>query len=136
LVPERPAKTIGSRVVIAWKETAEAARALTAAMPFLSHADRIAVISVNETTSDRHVEIGSATRLARQLKRHGFSPDAHDVTLNGGSVFQALLQSAHKFSADLLIMGAYSHGRFRELVFGGLTREVLEACDLPVLLLH
>jgi nucleotide-binding universal stress UspA family protein len=47
-----------------------------------------------------------------------------------------LIQAAHEFGADLLIMGAYSHSRFRELVFGGVTRQVLLACDLPVLLLH
>jgi nucleotide-binding universal stress UspA family protein len=136
LVPEKPLETIGLHIAIAWKETAEAARAVTAAMPLLSHAKRIAVISANETASTSPTDLGPAARLAEQLAHHGFSPEARDVAFAEQPASKVLIQAAHEFGADLLIMGAYSHSRFRELVFGGFTRQVLLACDLPVLLLH
>jgi nucleotide-binding universal stress UspA family protein len=136
LVPEKPLETIGLHIAIAWKETAEAARAVTAAMPLLSRAKRIAVISAKETALASSKDLGPAARLAEQLAHHGFSPDARDVAIAEQPVSKVLIQAAHEFGADLLIMGAYSHSRFRELVFGGVTRQVLLACDLPVLLLH
>jgi nucleotide-binding universal stress UspA family protein len=106
------------------------------AMPLLSHAKRIAVISANETASTSPKDLGPAARLAEQLAHHGFSPDVRGVTIVEQPVSKLLIQAAHEFGADLLVMGAYSHSRFRELVFGGFTRQVLLACDLPVLLLH
>jgi nucleotide-binding universal stress UspA family protein len=136
LVPEKPLQTIGLHIAIAWKETAEAARAVTAAMPLLSRAKRIAVISAKEAALASPRDLGPAARLAEQLAHHGFSPDARDVAIAEQPVSKVLIQTAHEFGADLLIMGAYSHSRFRELVFGGFTRQVLLACDLPVLLLH
>lgn len=136
LVPEKPLETIGLHIAIAWKETAEAARAVTAAMPLLSHAKRVAVISASETGSTSTTDLGPAARLAEQLAHHGFSPDARDIAFAEQPISKLLIQAAHEFGADLLVMGAYSHSRFRELVFGGFTRQVLLACDLPVLFLH
>lgn len=136
LVPEKPLETIGLHIAVAWKDTAEAARAVTAAMPLLSRAKRIAVISANEAALASPRDLGPAARLAEQLEHHGFSPDARDVAIAEQPLSKVLIQAAHEFGADLLVMGAYSHSRFRELVFGGFTRQVLLACDLPVLLLH
>ena len=94
------------------------------------------VISANETALASPSDLGPAARLAEQLAHHGFSPEGRDVEVAEQPVSKLLIQAAHEFGADLLVMGAYSHSRFRELVFGGFTRQVLLACDLPVLLLH
>jgi nucleotide-binding universal stress UspA family protein len=137
LVPDKPIKAIGSDIAIAWKETAEAARAVSAAMPLLSQAKRVAVLCANENeTAASPQDLGPAARLAEQLAHHGLSPSAKDIAFSKQSASQSLIHAAHDFGADLLIAGAYSHSRFRELVFGGFTRQVLQACDLPVLLLH
>jgi nucleotide-binding universal stress UspA family protein len=136
LVPDMPLDTIGSTVAIAWKDSAEAARAVTAAMPMLTRASRIVVISVIEDGSDATQGIEPAERLAKQLKQHGLPAKAHWVVSGGRPVEHAMLQTARESGADLIVMGAYSHSRFRELVFGGFTRHVLQGCDLPVLLLH
>jgi nucleotide-binding universal stress UspA family protein len=136
LVPEQPVETVGLHIAVAWKETAEAARAVTAAMPLLSRAKRVAVISASEPDSVAPQEFGSAARLAEQLSHHGFSPEAQDISVSALPVSETLIRAARGFGADLLVAGAYSHSRFRELVFGGFTRQVLHACDLPVLLLH
>ena len=138
LAPEKPVKAIGSHIAIAWKETAEAARAVTAAMPLLSQAESVAVLCANENeaASASSQDLGPAARLAEQLAHHGLSPDAKDIAFSKQAVSQALIHAAQDLGADLLVAGAYSHSRFRELVFGGFTRQVLQACDLPVLLLH
>ena len=134
LVPDSPLQVIGSTIAVAWKETAEAARAVTAAMPFLAKAGRIAVISVSENASGAGYE--PAERLARDLAAQRLPAYANTVVPGGRPVADVVLQAAREAGADLLVMGAYSHSRFRELVFGGFTRHVLQGCDLPVLLLH
>ena len=137
LVPDKPVSGIGSNIAIAWKETAEAARAVTGAMPLLSQAKRVAVLCVHEKEpAGAPQELGPAARLAEQLAHHGLSPSAQDIGFSKLSASQSVIQAAHEWGADLVVAGAYSHSRFRELVFGGFTRQVLQACDLPVLLLH
>ena len=136
LAPDMRLETIGSSPAIAWKETAEAARAVTAAMPMLMQAKRVVVISVQEDEAVPTEGFEAADRLAQQLRRHRVPVEAHWIVAGGRPVAQAVLQSARESQCDLVIMGAYSHSRFRELVFGGFTREVLQGCDLPVLLLH
>jgi nucleotide-binding universal stress UspA family protein len=135
IAPDSPMDTIGSVVAIAWKESAEAARAAGSAAPFLNAADRIVVLAVQEREDDKS-ERHAAERLARVLREEGATAEAHAVTLGNQSVTEALLKGARDKGADLLVMGAYSHSRMRELVFGGVTRNVLKGCDLPVLMVH
>jgi nucleotide-binding universal stress UspA family protein len=137
LVPDKPVASIGSHIAIAWKETAEAARAVTAAMPLILQAERVAVLSADEReASATRQALGPAARLAEQVAHHGLKPNAQDIAFSHHAASQSLVQGAREWGADLMIAGAYSHSRFRELVFGGFTRQVLQACELPVLLLH
>lgn len=136
LVPDAPVHSIGTTVAIAWKETAEAARALTAAMPLLSGAKRIVVLATTENDADDDQATQSADLLASQLRHHGLSVESRRVPSDRKSVPEALLEAARESDADLLVMGAYSHSRMREFVFGGFTRHVLKECPLPVFLLH
>jgi len=136
LVPDMPPHTIGSTIAVAWKESAEAARAVTGAMPLLARAKRVFVVTVREEGAEPAPVFEPAERLAGQLKKHGLPAEGHSIVSGGHAVPNAVLQSARESGADLIVMGAYSHSRFRELVFGGFTRQVLQSCDLPVLLLH
>jgi nucleotide-binding universal stress UspA family protein len=136
LAPNAVLPSLGKTIAIAWKEAAEAARAVTAAMPLLQRSDRIVVLTADESGADPVANIRSAQHLAKSLARHGFNPEAKRVTVERESPSRALVRSAVAEGADLLVMGAYSHGRTRELVFGGFTRELLKSCDLPLLLLH
>ena len=136
LASDKPAESVGSTIAIAWKETAEAARAVTAAMPILAKAKKIVVLTASESSADEDAEMHPAEYLTRQLAAHGFKAEAREVEPGKRSAADALIAAAHEAGADLLVMGAYSHSRFRELVFGGFTRQILHACDLPVLMLH
>jgi nucleotide-binding universal stress UspA family protein len=136
LVPNAEIGPIGHTIAIAWKEKAEAARAVTAAMPLLVRAKKVLVLSANEEGSDPGPSRESAERLRSHLARHGMSVEAYGLTAHPQSVPHALLHKAKELGCDLVVAGAYSHSRVRELVFGGFTRAVLQDCDLPLMLLH
>jgi nucleotide-binding universal stress UspA family protein len=135
IAPDGPVDSIGTVVAIAWKESAEAARAVGAAMPFLRSASRAVVLAAPET-EDRKGEKRAAERLAGNLREESINAEAYAVSRAASTVTETLLKGARGKGADLLVMGAYSHSRMRELVFGGVTRDVLKACDLAVLMLH
>jgi nucleotide-binding universal stress UspA family protein len=136
LAPNAAPDGLGATVAIAWKETAEAARAITAAQPFLAKADRIFVLTADEGDGNLSVAIETAGRIAGQLRNHGFSAEADCVVLGNRRAPDAIVTTARELGADLLVMGAYGHSRMRELLFGGFTRHIVEACPIPVLLFH
>ena len=119
------------RIAIAWKPTAQAARAVAAAMPFLAQAREIVVATVEEAAEGRE----EADRLVRSLAWHGFAATA--LTLKPGAEgAAATLLAGIGNRADLLVMGGYGHSRLREWVFGGFTQHVLADAPLPVLIAH
>lgn len=122
-------------VAIAWKETAEAARAVTAAMPLLEKANKVLIIAADEGTGPDPI-IDSAARMVEVLAWHRVKAEAHCVNPGGRSVASAIVQCALGNKADLLVMGAYGHSRMREFILGGVTRDVLQECALPVFLFH
>jgi nucleotide-binding universal stress UspA family protein len=136
LATSPPPKEIGSTIAIAWKDAAEAARAVTAAMPLLLQAGRILVLSADETDRGATDLLRSGELLANPLRRHGLSVHVRVVSSAKRSPSQAIIDAAVDDAADLLVMGAYGHSRARELVFGGVTRHVLEQARLPVLMSH
>jgi nucleotide-binding universal stress UspA family protein len=136
LAPNAALKSIGKTVAIAWKETAEAARAVTAAMPLLERAERVLVLTADEHGDDPTAKLRAAERLAQSLSAHGVKAEAKRVPADSEHPSRALARAAAEEGADLLVMGAYTHSRTRELVFGGFTRELLMICDLPLLMLH
>jgi nucleotide-binding universal stress UspA family protein len=134
-----PAKTpscVTRTVAIAWKETAEAARAVTAAMPLLRKAERVVVISANEREGSGTATAKSAHRLVEQLAWHGIKAEPYTVLSRVHSAANSVLNMADEAGADILVMGAYGHSRTREFVFGGFTRHVLNHETLPVFLFH
>jgi nucleotide-binding universal stress UspA family protein len=137
VMPEGMTRVAGRMVVIAWKDTAEAARAVMGAGPFLAQADRIEVVAVSENEAGEGEEDReSAERLAEGLGWHGFKANARIVPSRGGSGPDALLAAVRDLDGDLVVMGAYGHSRLREMIFGGFTRHVLRGANVPVLMFH
>jgi len=136
LVPPHNTAAISSTIAIAWKEKAEAARAISAAMPLLKRAKKVIVLSVEEHGGETAACRASAERLAAQLARHGMDVEAHGLAAKPHGGANILIEKARQLQADLIVSGAYSNSRVRELVFGGFTRSLLSSCELPVLLLH
>jgi len=125
-----------SNVAIAWKDTAESARAVTAAMPLLAKAKSIVVLSAREGAAKVEDALRSAEHVAASLRRHGFAARAEHVPCEHKEVPDGVIDRALALKSDLFVMGAYGHGRMREVVFGGFTRHVLHETRLPVLLAH
>jgi len=123
-------------VAIAWKNTPEAARVITAAMPILSKAHKIIVIGASEREGSEKETQASCERLANSLLWHGITAESRCIAPARRTVPEAVLQSAGEAGADLLVMGGYGHSRLRELIFGGFTRRILQGTELPVFIFH
>jgi nucleotide-binding universal stress UspA family protein len=118
-------------IVVAWKDAREPARALTAAMPLLTEAERVMVAEVVE---DRPSANDAAT-VAAQLKWHGLRAESRTIRADGHPVAALLSSAVEACSADLLVMGSYSTGPLREEIFGGCTRSILNHASVPVFVL-
>lgn len=132
LAPEKPVDIVGRRIAIAWKECAEAARALTAARSFLLCADSVAILGVAEDAPEGDDTRLCAEHLADRLAWLGVKAEVHIGQATQGPTSKALLNMAYEWDADLLVMGAYGHSRAREFVFGGVTRDLLATSPLPL----
>ncbi len=126
---------IGINIAIAWKETTEAARAVTAAMPLLLKAQRVVILSAVEDGRDADEAMESAELLADELRWHGVSPEIRCV-MPAPDLTAAVMDAALEVRADLMVMGGYGHSRTRELIFGGFTRRVLHDAPILILLAH
>jgi nucleotide-binding universal stress UspA family protein len=135
VAPQTAPENLAPAIAIAWKESAEATRAITAAMPLLKRAGKVLFIGADEGSGPDAV-IESMARMVQALAWYGIRAQAHSVNPGGRSVADAIVQCAIGNGADLLVMGAYGHSRFREFILGGVTRDVLSECALPVFLFH
>ena len=137
--PRSPSSLLDT-IVIAWKDSAEAARAVGAAMPFISRAGRVLVLTIGEEAAPDdpagEVSLASCDRLVTTLRRHNPEVHARHVPVGDGTAMDALLAAADQAAASLLVMGGYGHGELREMVFGGFTRTVLGGAAMPVLMMH
>lgn len=124
---------IGDTVVIAWKESREAARAVAAAIPILQRARSVHVLSW--AASDATVQ-GAKLDLNSYLRQHGVRVQWHSDESEPPELGDLLLSRAFDLQADLLVMGCYGHSRAREWVLGGTSRTVLRTMTLPVLMAH
>ena len=136
IAPHRPVRAICECAAIAWKDSAEAARAVTAALPILERAKRAIVISVSENPSRIAPDRVSAEGVVAQLKRHGIDAQLDCGSSGAATAAEKIREICYAADADLLVCGAYGHSRMREMVFGGVTRDLLTACDIPLLMLH
>lgn len=125
-----PVDTVGSRVLIGWKETPEAARAVSAALPWLVRAQSVQAITFGEDAD------ASLQSLRAYLKAQGVDVAVQSGGPEEGEAGEMLLSAAADMSADLLVMGCYGHSRAREWVLGGATRSLLRSMTVPVLMSH
>lgn len=126
-----PPASIGT-IMVGWQEKPEAARALTAALPLLRIAKRVILTQISRKRSAKP----ALTSLARNLERHGIQAEIREVLAPFVPAETMLPGMALDSGADLLVVGGYSKGPLREMLFGGVTRSLLEGADVPVFLLH
>jgi nucleotide-binding universal stress UspA family protein len=119
----------GSRVLVSWNGSREAARAVEDAVPFLQRSVTTDVVTFGD---DAAADSGMAAYLAR----HDASVSVSAERTNGTEVGSAILARAADHAADLVVMGAYSHSRLRELVLGGATRALFKSMTVPTLMSH
>jgi nucleotide-binding universal stress UspA family protein len=126
-------ESFGKIALVAWKNTRESARALSASLPFLRRSERVHVVSWNEVGDE---EGETPLDVERYLGLHGIGIRMHRHEAAPESIGEALLSLAADTSADLLVMGCYGHSRAREWVLGGATRSILKSMTVPVLMAH
>lgn len=133
MAPPKPGTELGRHIAIAWKASAEAARAVTAASVYLMRAERVSILCVSETQPYDERDRVSAERLAGELRWRGIKAGVQVEYSPSVSTSKAIQNMAYAIDVDLLVMGAYGHSRMREFVLGGVTEDILGGgCAIPV----
>lgn len=132
VTPPEPPATLEGPIVIAWNGSNESARSIALAAPFLARAERVVVLSVEGGM----VPGPGARDVARSLARSGITAEPVEARADGRGPGEAILAEARRFEARLLIKGAYTHSRLRQMIFGGATQHILQNATLPVLMAH
>ncbi len=127
--PERPP---GKRVLVAWKPTREALRALRDALPLLRRAEKTFLVTVGPKAKDAV----SLLEVSQFLQRHDVSVETRDVAEGEGGAGQTLIDQASAHGCDLIVAGAYGHARLRQVLMGGVSRRLLRHAPQALLLSH
>jgi nucleotide-binding universal stress UspA family protein len=122
-------------VVVAWKNTREARRAVLDAIPFLRAAKRVSVVEVRSGNEERNA-LARIDEVIRYLARHRIIAESRPILHRDRSDADQLLQFALNEDADLLVAGAYGHSRLGEWIYGGMTRDILASSPLCCLMSH
>ncbi|HEV2621787.1 MAG TPA: universal stress protein [Frateuria sp.] len=125
-----------ARVLVAWDGSAEATRAIHAALPFLQDARRVVLLDGGRPHSPEGECYLPHFEPFVYMSRHGVEADPVCVGIPARTAGASLLKKADQVGADLIVMGAFAHSRLRERVIGGATRYVLQHAQIPVLLQH
>ncbi|PTM40291.1 universal stress protein [Bosea sp. 124] len=134
IIPPGSERFSARRILIAWDGGASAARAVGDAMPFLTRAEEVEILSVSGEKDLSSVIAGAD--LAPHLARHGIKVTVRNIALTQPDVASEIRQAATDFGADLVVSGAYKHSRLREWLLGGVTQSLLKDCTLPILMSH
>ena len=134
-VPDGIGSLRAEHVVVGWKDTREARRAVQDALPFLHEAARVTIIEIcgtaEEETARQHID-----DVARYLERHRIKGTPEIIVHQNGSGAAQLIRHAQDVGADLIVTGAYGHSRLGEWIFGGMTRELLASSPVCCLMSH
>lgn len=130
IAPKVAPASIGTRIAIGWNGSSESAAAIAAGLPWFERAEAVAVL----TSDEYHRRGPEAAELLAYLAWHNVRPEVRSFKGIGNVVGAGLLKAAGDFQADLLVMGAYSHSRLRQLILGGVTRHVLANSEIPLML--
>ena len=129
-VPQRIEK-----IAIAWNSARESTRAVFDALPLLTAAKEVVIFTVS--THGGPLKGGTpATTLAASLARHEINTTVTNLEQGNASIANTLLDAACQNESELIVMGAYGHSRFREFVFGGVTRDMTNDSSVPLFLSH
>ena len=126
VVPE----TLGRKVAVSWNGSREAARAVASALPLIERSGSVVILTAD---TDR-TSVSMAPELAAYLAWHGITAEPRTFSPEGRGVGEALLKECAEANADLLVLGAYTRSRMRQLLMGGVTTHVLAAAEVPLLM--
>jgi nucleotide-binding universal stress UspA family protein len=132
LAPNEPPVSLGDTIVIAWNGSTETARTLAMGMGLLTAASRVVVLTVEGGM----LPGPSGRELAAHLLRNGVPAEAVTVDPRDRSVGETFVAEAAEMHADLLVKGAYTRSRLRQIIFGGATEYVIKNATMPVLMAH
>jgi len=132
IAPPVAARSLATNILIAWNRSTEQARATAFAMPLLRLAERITILTVEGST----VAGPSGVEMARSLKANGIAAEPITVTPGKISAGETILAKAAELGCDLIVKGAYTQSRLRQMIFGGATRHILAKARVPVLMAH
>ena len=130
VLPPRQVKAVGRRIAIGWNQSAEISRAIEASMPILQAAEQVTIISCGP---ERRLGPKSS-QMKTYLRYWGIK--ANIIRTRGSDEESELMSAYHDSSSDLLLMGAYSRSKLREVVFGGMTEYMLSRANIPVIMQH
>ena len=128
LAPPKAPSILGDTVVIAWNQSTETARATAFAMPILMKARRVVVLTITE----HKVNGPTGEQLAHNLRANGVAAEALERSAKSRSHGDAILENAAAVGGDLLVKGAYTQSRLRQMIFGGATSLILSKAAIPV----
>jgi nucleotide-binding universal stress UspA family protein len=129
VVPPRFSGMVGKKILFAWNGSTESARAISLAMPVMSRAESIDVLSVDGAM----VPGPSSAEIADSLRSHGLNVTSQHVKPGTRSAGQTIVDTAIAGGCDLIVKGAYTQSRLRQMIFGGMTRHLIMQSPLPVL---
>ena len=127
---------VGETVLIALDHSRESARAVADALPLLTRARRVIVLAIRTTAEETLDDIQARTQVVAFLEGHGIDAQVQQIDRPNIPVGEMLLSRTADSGADLIVMGAYGHARLQEAVLGGVTRTMLDAMTVPVLMSH
>jgi nucleotide-binding universal stress UspA family protein len=129
-------ETFGTKILVGWNNSRESARALNDAIPLLAKAASVMILAVDSTGRKSAIDDTTGADIVRHLSRHVINAQTARTITDKISTSDALLSYASDIGADLLVVGGYGHSRLRELLLGGVTRDLLRHMTLPVLMSH
>ncbi|MGZ5870679.1 MAG: universal stress protein [Bradyrhizobium sp.] len=135
LLPGSWTGSVTEHVAVAWNASREARRAIADALPFLVSAQSVTILLVDPQKNPRHGEEPGAD-VALYLSRHGAKVAVEQVQSHGEPIAKVILAYAERHNTDLIVVGAYSHARTTQMVFGGVTRSLLRDATVPLLIAH
>jgi hypothetical protein len=132
ILPKSTSGDLLNHVMIAWNSSIEATRAVAGAMPILLQAKHVSIFTAPAHTDEAIRDL----YLGEQLAWHGIRSRYLSPNTDADSVGAALLEAVRAERATMIVMGAYTHSRVREMLLGGVTRHVLRHADIPLLMMH
>jgi len=129
-------ESLGDRVVVGWDASREAARALHDGMMLMSKDAKVCVATVDAKPAEAGHGEGPGWDIGGHLSKHGYNVEVRNEDSIGRSAAHALLDLTASYDADLLVLGGYRHSRLRQAVWPGVTRTLLRASNIPLLLSH